>query len=696
MMSCTLWRNQESIHRNDENQVFVLTDQSSTRDVATKLNINVRSTHQLEAYLAGLRTPTSLDSYGQLEQDFGVRPVKERRPIKNTAVKAPKAITTNGETHKNGLYPDEDKSEEATLSSGIDLAANVSTPKPNVAGKENAFKSQASQQPAVNNTSSLDRHLTKPSNENLEHDLGGHNVEEKQPKFGKEPTVPSNSQNYEVLPEVPSKTLTHPEKSVTDDLVCQKSSEKDNHGTNNPGTPPHTQAHNVRSRTWADALTGNFSKKVTPVHSEINAPAIDKSIALIEPPLPLPKTSTPPVAEPTKAPEEIEDSDEEVVVFQPKRLSAQQKKPTQQNSRPSTPNVQAQRSSTTKSPRPTTGKGQHAPKVNHRPSKHVHESGLKPPKSSNPAPPVIDPDAFGRDFAVNTNPAPRGNTRGMHVRHSPQASLHHPGLPRSRPTSSHRQSQSSPNQATPKASPQQAPKTPALLNGITGGAETKQLPIGTGRPSPKPVTETRAPSLNANAPIFQPANTPSPLPPSLVQQKPAPTLATAPKLAPIGSGRPSSKKTQQPSGLEEPKLRSEPAQEKPAFVSAPTQPTLPDNQQLDPASVGPPQDQQLFNRTQSQHPHPVKRTFTPTPPFGPQNNVTASRAANGFAPRGRGGAAPPRLAKPSLFDPELDHTKSYQPNIEPRKSAAPQEVQYVLKSGSTREQVRGKGKLWVG
>ena len=699
MMSCTLWRNQESIHRNDENQVFVLTDQSGTRDVAKKLNINVRSTNQLAAYLAKLRTPTNLESFGQPEQDFGIRPVKERQPIKNTAVKAFRLHTTNGDTDVSGLSRNEDKLGEATSSSGIDLMADVSTPQPNAAEEVKDHTSTLSEQSAANSAQSKACHLANTSNEDIKVGLESKIGEEIPPKLeNEESTTISESQSQEGLSENQSSEIVmHPDKNVTNKSISEKPSKEEINEKTSSRTSTQAPAYNAWSRTWADALTGNFSKKVPPPHIESYEPATDKSAAPIEPLLPPRKAITPPVAKPAKTPEEIEDSDEEVVVFQPKRLSAQQKKPTQQNSRPSTPNVQAQHAPSARSPHASTAKGQNAPKANHRQAKHIKDNGPTTPKLSNPTPPVIDPDAFGRDFAINTNPPARGSMRGPKVRHSPQASFHHPGLPRSRPTSLHRQPQASPNQATPKTSPQQVPKTPVLLNGITGGAETKQLPIGTGRPSPKPTPETRVPSLNANAPVFQPANTSSPLPPSLVQQRPVQTPpAAAAKLAPIGSGRPSSKKAQQSSATKQHILNNEPVQQKPAIFLAPTQPT-PDDQQQDPASAGPSLTQQPFVRPQHHPQPPANQAFTPTPPFGPQSNVATRRAANGFAPRGRGGGvAPPRPVKPSLFDPELDHTKAYQPDIEPRKSAAPQEVQYVLKSGSTREQVRGKGKLWVG
>lgn len=105
-----------------------------------------------------------------------------------------------------------------------------------------------------------------------------------------------------------------------------------------------------------------------------------------------------------EAAQEPEDSDEEVVVFipQPKRLSAQQK-PAQQSSRPSTPKEQSQRTPAGKSPQKLSAKPQSKGKA----ARHSPNTSVEGHPQLVNTPTVIDPDAFGRDCRVNVNPSPR-------------------------------------------------------------------------------------------------------------------------------------------------------------------------------------------------------------------------------------------------------------------------------------------------
>lgn len=99
---------------------------------------------------------------------------------------------------------------------------------------------------------------------------------------------------------------------------------------------------------------------------------------------------------PAKSVSEPEDSDEEVVVFNPKakRLSAQQKAPRQFNSKPSN----------------------QVEKAHPKPSNQVEKVHPAPAVQT----PVIDPDAFGRSFA--TNPRPNYIQNKYQSRYSPRGS----------------------------------------------------------------------------------------------------------------------------------------------------------------------------------------------------------------------------------------------------------------------------------
>ena len=698
IMSCTLWRIHESIHRNDENQVFMLTDQPNIQDVAQKLNIIVRSIRQTSDLLARREPPTNLEVFGELEQEFGVHAVKERRPIKNTSTRATMLPATNGTTHSDGSHQGEDKAQGNVSFKGTDTEGRSSTPKPKILDDKPVRSAPISESSVPNTALSIESQFVDGCGEVSTLDLTTKNIENSLPGLREESLgTTSTAQDLEALLRAP---FVEPEAhDVTTEAghnKIQKLDGKEDDTIDIVKSASQSTANNVWSRSWADALIGNQSIKTPPKQAISGPPANKQSATRAKSPLPPSEDLPPLIATPAKAAEEPEDSDEEVVVFQPKRLSTQQKKSTQHNSRPTTPNTQAQPASETQSPRQSAGRGQHTPKTSHHLQKIVNGVGLAPSKPSNINPPVIDPDAFGRDFAVNTNSTPRGSMRGIRVRHSPQASLHNSGLTTSRPSSSHRQPRGSPNRPSPKTSPQQPLRTPALLEGITGGAQAVQLPIGTGRPSPTPAPEIRSQMLNANAPIFQPAvHIPNPLPPSPSQPKSVPAPIAPPKLAPIGSGRPSSKTSQQSSALTQPKPASDILQQDSAFMRSPTQRATPEAQQQDAEFVREAPIQPRYPSPQQQALRPTNRSHNPNQSYGTQKDAPSSRLGSSFVPRGRGGAGP-RPVKPSLFDPELDHTRAYQSDTEPRKSAVTQEVQYVLKSGSTREQARGKGKLWVG
>lgn len=80
----------------------------------------------------------------------------------------------------------------------------------------------------------------------------------------------------------------------------------------------------------------------------------------------------------------------------------------------------------------------------------------------------------------------------------------------------------------------------------------------------------------------------------------------------------------------------------------------------------------------------------------PHRQAPPPEALNGSPPSGRAGNREQRSSRPSLFQPELDRTAApTDASSEPRRTKMP-DVQYTLKSGTTREAARGKGKLWVG
>ena len=80
----------------------------------------------------------------------------------------------------------------------------------------------------------------------------------------------------------------------------------------------------------------------------------------------------------------------------------------------------------------------------------------------------------------------------------------------------------------------------------------------------------------------------------------------------------------------------------------------------------------------------------------PHQQAPRQNPLNGSTASGRGGHREQRSSKPTLFEPELDRTGAPPDADFETKRANMPEVQYTLKSGTTREAARGKGKLWVG
>ncbi|KAG8533027.1 uncharacterized protein KY384_001810 [Bacidia gigantensis] len=760
MMSCALWRVHESIHRNDENQVFVLTDQPSVRDVAKKLNINFRSTKELAPLIESQRPPVNLDQVGVFEQRLGVKQVEERRPnpLASDEVAEDKPVEGNeqqetdcvkdvllvGVSSSKGINgTDEITDHSQDRVKNLEGIAEVVAPQlasrapANDIGQSQNAIDIAHADIAVNEQAT---HLQHPASQESRDTVSDFSEAAKSERDGLDLSSNSELEQTQAI-EIPSSS---------------------------PEVP--APAANVTLRSFAEALTGNKSRKAPPAQASNSVSTVERSVT--------PARDTSPAIEPkvepqhivpADAPNEPEDSDGEVVVFQPKRLSAQNK-PTQQRSRPSTPNVQAQQAPITGTPRSAPSKPQSTPKTRQQipRSKPTNVSShAEPAPDDGPAPIVIDPDAFGRGFAVNTNKDHRGSIRGARARHSPQASLFNAGPNPPRPSSSHRQPRSSPNRPSPRTSPPQAPRLPVQMervasatqhrpvppkapvrpvaspspmhqkqappkqpahiskalsaglprqtpaarrppmqsNGASSGSQQNPLPIGTGRPTSTTATDIRVQTLNANAPIFQPAGQANPPPmQSSLQQQQEPVQTPA-KQPPIGSGRPKFKDSQ-------PKTAG-PAKLSPSESLAAPSPNVDLLGDLKlPASTSTPKPQsqgnellqdlptELSSLTNASHPapQPNKPPYAQSTGMNGRDSVSRNFPNGNFRPQAQQSqqVQGTRPVKQSLFNPELDHTRAFQPEpVGARKSNVP-DVHYVVKSGSTREQARGKGKLWIG
>ena len=639
-MSCALWRIHESIDRNDSNQLFVLTDQQRIRDVAQSLNIQVRSAQDLAEYITSRVEPRNSDLIGDLERDFGTEVAQKAVTVNGFDTKAEnqrkKEEIARVEAKFRGdedqrTSAEEGKGEQETFAEGVStesrkipsgLALEVRS-----AGK-GAISEKAHTVPAdmgevkSSPTDSVDEkalreddRLLNPAASLIEDNVSDQSVASAQPV--KNPWNKTAPKHLVELPHVsdptPREAASRPRRSS---VKSPAGSDKD--------------FHEKQSLVPVSNLAGQRAEPFdfTATSAVVEQPA-NKTI-------PSPKESEAKAEEKIKEGSELEDSEEEVVVFKPKRSSAQGK-PGLQTSRPSTANTERQAARPEQTTRPLEAASQlpSEPASYKRVSSgasHAH------PAPSN-GPPVIDPDAFGRGFAVNTNPNPRG---GMRARHSPRSSVQNAQANRSRRSSSHQQPRLSPSRLSPHASPYSEHRVVEQPQEQLTFSQPIQAPTG-GHYTPPKVPEPRKEYLPMNGQPLQP---------------------------PIGTPRQAAKAPQQ----------------EPDFVRNPR--PVP-HQDLD--FVRNPRALPAPRRNTPPHPRAKDPEFDRSVQSTPRSAPLPTFANGGGAVNPR--AAAPRMPKASLFEPMLDHTRA-PTSPEPRTNVP--DVQYVLKSGSTREATRGKGKLWVG
>ena len=773
-MSFSLWRMHESVHRNDENQVTVLTALPSIKRAAQKLNVDVYAVDEFAKRVTRSKSNVNRNVFGGLEEEFGVRPVKERRVIKCTAVKGTPSISIV-ETRVNGAGKDNTPVENADASNDVQTK-----PRPVWNRQSSAFDKRRepvsdSRLKKVHSSGALRSHEAKPGLKSQQSNVNGL-VDKIRQISGSNSHSPARAAQTSMKDTIPNGVPRNGAQGQSKPAVGNDSkasvSAKDITVAESKEVPSSASA----SRSWAEMLSGQQGRKaspasdqnttgmasrstpsVNPAATEIeidqNAPSLTTEGPNLQPSASIVESIEKATSVPDAASSSI-DSDEEIVVFKPKlnRLSAQ-KNTLKQASRPTTPKSPPKTTPDVEiePPRFKTQAMTNAPNVNksttpksnarqRATSKHANESsGGRPP--AHPPAPVIDPDAFGRDFAVNTH-ASRSSMRGGRARHSPQASLFDAGINALRPTSSHRPHRKSPSRGSPRMSPahntrpvvetinppseQKRQETPASsVSQDASSGQRRQLPIGSGRPSVSPALELSSqdaystpprpslspplsiPTLNANAPVFQPGGFSSSLLQTALQPDFSTPKSNPPIQPPIGSGRPSSKTSQlkcaelaevSPSSQEEPpESTPEVIPAEPLALPAPdfTPPKGPRNSEAN-FTRRPTFPQQGVAATSASSSRVSSVNHTP-PTVNRPNRPSAFR--NGDFSRGRGGrsgANVKRPIKPVLFEPDLDSTRAFQPETVESKSSAQADVQYVLKSGTTREEARGRGRLWVG
>ena len=353
-----------------------------------------------------------------------------------------------------------------------------------------------------------------------------------------------------------------------------------------------------------------------------------------------------------EAEQEPEDSDEEVVVFipQPKRLSAQQK-PAHQSSRPSTPKEQTQQKPVGQSPQKSLVKPHTKGKAaRHSPNQSV--IGHAHPQAAN-SPTIIDPDAFGRDSRVNLNPNPRlpHNASG-NPNHRNRGNMQNPQggqMPRNSPRQHARTSppRNSPQENSRRHIPIPAPASKGTPNHRRQASRTSP------RRDPTPKAEGVTPTSIESQAMTATVSSESQLPDYQLVE----TMEFVPQTALSGRTSPHSSAVWKYTDFVP---RS-------ALSNAEFKPDDPQPRIYDASEFVP-------------RPSKPVREFKPRAPK-PKVFEPAEFVPRDFVPR----TTVPR-AQSKQYSPEPEF-------IEPRPSN--NDVDYVLKSGSTRASARGRGRLWT-
>ena len=601
LMSCALWRLHESIHRNDANQLFLFTDQPEICSVAQKLNIVVRSTAELKALVASKANKSDTATFGDLERDFGPQRQDEKTEI--IELSEEERVVEEGDDSlikpieiANEPMPREDSgrvndSQPIGGDHQITLEHHKQETPYQDSGKENSS-------PAKGSTDG------SPPAENMAGASAVTLVESEVPK------VSAWSKPLADLVTKTKRDSTEKPFEGAQEISATNLSEVNRPYSGSASEREDQKVAKTPLQSFSPAITSSQEETASSVQLETGAYIANHAILLPNP------SQTPS----TQATQDPEDSDEEEIVFkpQPKRYSAQ-KKPAQQNSRPSTPKSQPPQNPEERSPQVSTLTSQ--PKL--KPASHgrnpmVIGHGHPQPKGS---PTVIDPDAFGRNFVVNTNPSPRtlNNTQAHHY---------------PRPRSSHGPSPQVPRSARrhePRLSPPRSYQEPAL----------RDFPIPEPKAEPVPHTSPRRTSRVMEPEKAAPRDAQIKAPgPDVNASLPAPKPFEANGFAP----RPPSANIR--------------------LANARPIPSMNRSRDYRSADFGPPsQKSQSEVKPEASVPGPK---IVDTTEFVPRSAMTTP------------------LYKPRAPEPDY---------IEPRASMP--EVEYVLKSGTTRASARGRGRLWT-
>ena len=735
-MSCALWRLHESIDRNDANELFLLSIQSEARRIAENLNIIVRSAKDLEVMITAMSKRPDLEIFGDVERELGV------------AQKVAKDTTSSNEEHHEIANP-------------IGEDDNLHTE-----GEKSAEETTKSQSPA---SSDAGRSKIPPSI-----------VDNVSPEDAN--AADKNGNRHTTILAEESKTLG--ENNSSKEHTFKKSGE--HHGVPEDGLAFKSDNRAISESPKIATADVSLTETVLPRESaaNVNPPVFTppehqgaKSVSLEVSEVKEASSRTA-----TQAFKEPEDSDEEVVVFvpQPKRFSAQ-KKLAHQSSRPSTPNtqihtpkqLQKQQAIADQSSEPSTSVGNlQAPlqvEVPTLPKAKQAGRGRKPTAGhgshgqSQPSasPTVIDPDAFGRSFAVNPNRSPRTVDHRLH--HRPRPSLentqltlkpqgnHQNGIRTSSPNANHRRH-------SPRLSSNLTTKdhefADSVINGVQHASPQNKLHDSntgktlkdTRKADVAPIVIAKSMALSASVadagepisrkafpeaqldPIGTPPKRVASIQPTSVnghpkiQGRPKPSESgsnTSDDLTPRNSISASRSHVQKaeghsnpqssvsatkpkrhlaeanefiPRGVMSTQLKPQTAEvesfeSRSAMQAREKSPIFNINESMPPKLMSPPGQMQ-----QAETDDFVRRSVM-TRDKSPKASIQRPASGSGTLLQEKGEQAETNGLLPKNAMPARTRVRTPDPyHIEPRASMP--DVQYVLKSGSTRAATRGKGRLW--
>ncbi len=401
-LSYVLWRLHESDKgRADASSLIVLSDDRRTYIAGQKLDTVVRKMEEIRHTVAAQIVETDRNALGDLEREFGIK-----EPCLKTLQNG--SVHGNGKTitHSNGIQTQPVNGESA--SNGDSKAVEILNQPSDGKGEEKSDRKENS------------------VNDHFRNYLDGCTVVERPlSDFQFAPQHAENEiesrdltkQSYPSVIDIAEKNTTLQDGliesagPVSNEFVSEKISNITAWIKNLAPKLGSSPEPNLNSQEATESPIKKETVSQQPQARTIHQPMVLQRAAELSAPSPhrIPNASP----APPRPVEEPEDSDEEVVVFNPKakRLSAQQKSPQQSPKQDVTPNA-------SQSPKPSAAQIQKQ-NVQQSPKKATR---VPQPQTKTPpvAPAIIDPDAFGRSFATN----PRANVHNNHPnsRYSPRGS----------------------------------------------------------------------------------------------------------------------------------------------------------------------------------------------------------------------------------------------------------------------------------